>query len=218
MSASASLQCRIYEQHFRCCSYFRWFYFIFFSQKIKMNTNITLEISLNAKQSENITRKYNARHDILYFCLTKPHIEHFVIQFVILELVANDHINWNNTKCNVSTWNNQRIIFFALTMDFPFEIRYYLLDGCFGQCLNFRFYFVKSRDKPNYIRILCHHSVIAARACNVFIQFVCFYGGCDSVTVRDTMSRKRRIITISIVVNKYSCRYKRNEQVEVDFF
>lgn len=49
------------------------------------------------------------RHDILYICLTKPHIDHYVIYF---ELANNDHVNSNNAKCNVSTWNNQRIIFF----------------------------------------------------------------------------------------------------------
>lgn len=171
--------------------------FIFFFRKNKnKHTNITLEISLNEKLSENITRKYNARHDILYFCLTKPHIEHFVIQFVISELVANDHINRNNTKCNVSTFFLRWLWIFRLKFDIICKLG--ALDNVWGLCFTLWNQEINQTTWEFFGTIMSSQQELAMFSYNLF--------GWVSVTVGDTMSRYWRIITISIVVNQYSCR------------
>lgn len=87
------------------------FHLILFLRKYKKWTKNILHLKCITKMENRVKTSHEntTRHDILCICLTKPHIDHYVIYF---ELANNDHVNSNNAKCNMSTWNNQRIIFF----------------------------------------------------------------------------------------------------------
>lgn len=100
------------------------FHLILFLRKYKKWTKNILHLKCITKMENRVKTSHEntTRHDILCICLTKPHIDHYVIYF---ELANNDHVNSNNAKCNVSTWNNQRIIFFSC--GFSFEMWYFFV-------------------------------------------------------------------------------------------
>lgn len=155
------------------------FHLILFLRKYKKWTKNILHLKCITKMENKVKTSHEntTRHDdILYICLTKPHIDHYVIYF---ELANNDHVNSNNAKCNVSTWNNQRIIFFFMRI-FVWNVILFclLLVGHFGQ---YRRIYSKSshHDRSGWIqhknetKVALFHHFISEKWLSFNVQTIC---------------------------------------------
>lgn len=193
------------------------FHLILFLRKYKKWTKNILHLKYVTKMENKVKTSHEntTRHDILYICLTKPHIDHYVIYF---EFANNDHVNSNNAQCNVSTWNNQRIIFFSC--GFSFEMWYFfvccwlgILDNIGGFIWNQATIRIDSAcewNKSNLILLFYLRKMV---------ELQCSNNSFDSdaaITVSRHISKNSSKIKY-IVVNKYFHPYKQKSTNKVHF-